>query len=1575
MTVVQAFSSVIRVIDRDFNMHLLASGDSRTLALWYKLYGHASIVDLASVAGSVKFTATPLPSSEAAIENSSRHAVMFAKFPFSARVIRLMEDASARSAICTGVTDIAIMQTRAEKAFISLLGPDTVACIQEFSCGRHNAYLHDLVHIVTHRFPGVSFDHIHQVYELVLSRTRSDSLSTIGNIHASVWFNEARLLRLCSLLSYLSAEPDLVNDILTAIAVIPKASSSTDDSAHATSSRLAALDVSVLHVILKRVWARLNLATVSLSERQSARLVRLSKPAAPAPRANKQVVAAPLEETDTVSGWSLDWSAWLDFLAGMVADVEESLLELAPFEGKSITGALTSVDSLWQQWLAFRVVKVFLQEFVLKISSVDTMLPAAEIGSFVEAVKTIQIDSAGSFVDVVNSVMAIESLSTPSICYFVAEYIQDVVFGEQKKFAMPSHRPPLSAELIQQVFVLLDRNAASFKPPKLSKGSKPTITSLVLTPEAVSSILYALIQAGSTVFNGVFARISNLDVQRVYMTLMTSIQPLSVITNADVDMMLRKPDEARMSADRQLYLERVVAVQAALREYGNALLACLESDSPRNQAAVAAAYTMPIASLLTRYEPARLYVVKHMRTVAGADVLETIVRSSPKLMPWLQLDRTVLTSKVQSVMNPLPWAEVDRALFDKLSNALMVYVAGSKELKEFREICTSTKTKVSCGTVLAVLASQVALAYDSIYVGRLAPLKEFLKGLFTETNRSWADMWPVAEWILAGCKSNSSQNTTLSRSEILRVQLVLHLMSAMANAGASSIFRELLVTPERCMSLLLPAMPDDEFAAIVAISGHVGWYKCPNGHPYSVGNCTRPMEESICTFPGCKAKIGGRDHVSAKGNVRLEGDELRGNLQRGYDKNATLNEYNLFGPGRANPNATMAIRILLHATMLSAFDSNFSPSGVAKLVLPSGDVTSAHKAICERYEADMRNFSKAIDLSQEDSLIILHLVIRNMKEQISQQPSHEWANASARVAFEANFQRQLDAVLGSNPRQHILSARSQLEDSGRLTRLKAAYSNSTWDAIHERVSSPNTCDLLWQCQTPITFDLFERYFNLSGRNTDQYRLLASFLKVERRLPLIKHIGDILAWHAVVFEALQGTAFKRIDAANLTNLQLIQRLPEGRRADALKVLDKFCVAFNNTLPLVELIFECEENMFLKNKQVDLTGVGQGEGKAVMTRDVAVSFSIPSLVQGIVDQSLCTIRILEELQASFTELLASLNKSVDSQPPDATDATVAQAATTAQEPMQRVAQHEPTTQARNRSVAPLSYLTSPSIVQRQLIVYEREANAMCLLRTCVSQSLDYGQGGIIAFNFDRIQAGLANSLLAGKREIAVSVRHFQFTGEIEAKGSLHKLQDIMPQSEVFSSVLDAVYAEIDTQDRLVALMSQLEDCVNFIASIGHAAKEIDGTTKLEKYVLDIMLVSPDHWSCISTHSITQNIELRHLVSLFTALNRKLTGDVFEIVALRYRDPLSDTLAQLCASVATRMNVPMVLDALDTLLRTQLTEPHSPADASLKEYLIYTNDDLSECDWYDTHFPEQLELRHALSAYLFLSKPLSK
>lgn len=61
---------------------------------------------------------------------------------------------------------------------------------------------------------------------------------------------------------------------------------------------------------------------------------------------------------------------------------------------------------------------------------------------------------------------------------------------------------------------------------------------------------------------------------------------------------------------------------------------------------------------------------------------------------------------------------------------------------------------------------------------------------------------------------------------------------------------------------------DDELRAVIGamareFSGTGHWYRCENGHPFTVGECGMPMQTSRC--PECGAAVGGLHHQAVDG--------------------------------------------------------------------------------------------------------------------------------------------------------------------------------------------------------------------------------------------------------------------------------------------------------------------------------------------------------------------------------------------------------------------------------------------------------------------------------------------------------------------------------------------------------------------------------------------------------------------------------------------------------------------------------------------------------------------------------------
>jgi RZ type zinc finger domain len=79
-------------------------------------------------------------------------------------------------------------------------------------------------------------------------------------------------------------------------------------------------------------------------------------------------------------------------------------------------------------------------------------------------------------------------------------------------------------------------------------------------------------------------------------------------------------------------------------------------------------------------------------------------------------------------------------------------------------------------------------------------------------------------------------------------------------------------------TLWLPGALDEQMAMLQqSLSSSLGWYRCPNGHLYAIGECTRPMEVGQCV--DCGAEIGGRNHQNVSSVTRVSALET---LVRGH---------------------------------------------------------------------------------------------------------------------------------------------------------------------------------------------------------------------------------------------------------------------------------------------------------------------------------------------------------------------------------------------------------------------------------------------------------------------------------------------------------------------------------------------------------------------------------------------------------------------------------------------------------------------------------------------------------------------
>ena len=204
-----------------------------------------------------------------------------------------------------------------------------------------------------------------------------------------------------------------------------------------------------------------------------------------------------------------------------------------------------------------------------------------------------------------------------------------------------------------------------------------------------------------------------------------------------------------------------------------------------------------------------------------------------------------------------------------------------------------------------------------------------------------------------------------------------------------------------------------------------------------------------------------------------------------------------------------------------------------------------------------------------------------------------------------------------------------------------------------------------------------------------------------------------------------------------------------------------------------------------------------------------------------------------------------------------------------------------------------------------------------------------------------------------------------------GHLESLPSKIPQEPLSASLLETISVELNTQDRVIQLLQQLEVCIAFIVPVGASSvRNLDGNTTLSSYVVDTLRTSPEEWEAVSTPSIRQMVHLRHLQALFVSLEEKLYGDPLDEVLDCFSEKLSSEEENALRQVIPKLRMDVFLPIFRHFLVSQLTSTGLEPHCNLKEYLEYASEQseslsFEEEEWW-TPFPDSLTLRAAKAAF---------
>ena len=276
------------------------------------------------------------------------------------------------------------------------------------------------------------------------------------------------------------------------------------------------------------------------------------------------------------------------------------------------------------------------------------------------------------------------------------------------------------------------------------------------------------------------------------------------------------------------------------------------------------------------------------------------------------------------------------------------------------------------------------------------------------------------------------------------LNLLVHFSQVLSGNRMSpflTILYNLAQKPMLCANLFLPTMPHDETLEIkAALTETLGWFSCPNGHAYAIGECFRPTHLSKCLT--CGAPVGGAQYnVFAGTGLKMEQTAqtvLKDETKAGHILGVAENGRRSVAVRAISGLDVAIIRFFLHLAMMEGFRTN--PVELQRLIDPQPD--NVGEFLANHLCLNLTQISECLGKNTTDAIILLHQVIINLDE--FQRPHLAALNSKDSVKqWETEFSKTFiePARLGLDDvtARHTLAIKEDAEEAA----------NALQDILHE----------------------------------------------------------------------------------------------------------------------------------------------------------------------------------------------------------------------------------------------------------------------------------------------------------------------------------------------------------------------------------------------------------------------------------------------------------------------------------------------------------------------------------------------
>ncbi|XP_010616884.1 E3 ubiquitin-protein ligase RNF213 isoform X1 [Fukomys damarensis] len=732
--------------------------------------------------------------------------------------------------------------------------------------------------------------------------------------------------------------------------------------------------------------------------------------------------------------------------------------------------------------------------------------------------------------------------------------------------------------------------------------------------------------------------------------------------------------------------------------------------------------------------------------------------------------------------------------------------------------------------------------------------------------------------------------------------------------GVLAPLRGLAFSPANMQYAYLPTMPEDLLAQARHWGGleRVQWYTCPNGHPCTVGECGKPMQQALCI--DCRAPIGGLNHRPETGFQVIQDNTDR--TQTGHVLGKPQPRGVAVAPDRGlSPVVFVLLRLLTHLALL--LGAAHSPQALGNIIKPPvGDP----KAFLQQHiQRDLEQLTKMLGKNADETSLMVHLVLCRLLR--TQHPTFglNTLNFEAQLSTKGqrnNWEKYTEALLLPEL-EHLEKTLRTLNtfisqderiSSSPVTKIiygdPATFLHLPQNAVH--------CSKIWSCRKKFTVEYLQHIVEQkNGKET--LPVLWDFLQKEAELRLVKFLPEILA--------LQKSLVKQFQNVPEIASSSIRKFIKSHSSDGLKKL------FEERITIFLSTWNALRRSLETNGEIKLP-------KEYCRSDLDLDSDFEVILPRRRGLGLCSTALVSYLIRLHNEVVYMVE---------------------------------------NFSKENNSYSVDASeITDLHVISYDVERDLIPLiLSNCQYQVV---QGGETSQEFDleKIQRQIRGRLLQGKPRL--TVKGIPTLVHRHDQNYEHLFMDIknkMKQSTLQSAAMGIISGQLQSYSDACEALSVIEVTLGFLSTAGG-----DPNMQLNMYIQEVLRMGDQTTSVLKALSRCQLKHAIALWQFLSAHKSeqllRLKKEPFREISPRYKEDLSLEHAKLLSTFLNHSSLDTFLLELHEMMvlklkNTQAEDNFNPK-WSLRDTLISymeTKDSEVPPDL-ESQFPEEILLSSCISVW---------